>query len=162
MKSLWFLDCWFDKKSYVKESLWALFLTFYWLNVNHENNWQINQYWRWSLVAALLSNCWILYLTVIHFAVFLMLHSDCFDHEALGSQPRKHWPFVMTVKGLCRWCGADCWRRVVQVRCRASCCLSHTALDCIPLSCRCTRPSSCANNFILAQSMLIPPLLITV
>lgn len=32
---------------------------------------------------------------------------------------RKHWPFVMTVKGLCRWCGADYWGTVGQARCGA-------------------------------------------
>lgn len=161
MKSLWFLDCLFDKISYLKASLWAFFFffSFYWLNINHENNWQINQYWRWSLVAGLLLDSLFDSDTLCSFS---MLHTDCFDREALGFQPRKQWPFVMTVKGLCRWCGADCWRRVVQVRCRASCRLSRTALDCMPLSCRCARPSSCANNFILAQLMLMSPLLITV
>lgn len=34
----------------------------------------------------------------------------------------------MTVKGLCRWYGADYWGRVGQVRCRISYCLSYASL----------------------------------
>lgn len=61
-------------------------------------------------VNALLSYIW---------AFLIVAVIQPFISQTSYSQPQKHWPFVMKVKGLCRWRGADYWGMVGQVRCGA-------------------------------------------